>query len=428
MNTTQAEDNKLMTGAMSESFRLESPVAPSTATEEGSRASFPGLKRLDPRRYGRDWYGVPSGYSVADVLSQHVPEPTKLQQVADDSSPEEPFSLRSFEDPEWDYLGERGQTSKLLFEAGLKSKAHRYAQCYRTAIPYDCQDSSCRSKFFARYHCDCRFCKYCGPLLFNQLRDRYSVPISRFLKNRESHLGCTLARLNFTMKSDGHVPTQVEIKAFNRAIRRTLKKAVPRDGSRKVAYGVLWSDEFGYEKRGRRKNRTAKGLNLHAHALYYGPVLDWYRVRDAWVESLKREGLEGQGFWATFLKGWKRNPGPAVKHVLSHMLKYISKIPAETPERIAALETAFNGVRRVHAGGFFYKLAKGDDHLQEAPFVCPDCGGRLGRADGCKPWETFPVGFLEMEGRRDLAEARRIKDRDFPAKVEAALRLYGGDP
>jgi hypothetical protein len=422
MNATQAEgnnDNNLVMGTTSGASRLGE-------AEEGIRVPFP--KRADPSRYGRGWFEIPPGFSVADVLSQHRLEPEKPQPAGGDGFCEEPFSLRKFGDPEWDYLGERGQVSKLLFEAGLKSKAYRFALCHRTGIPYDCRNRSCESKFYTRYHCDCRFCKYCGPLLFNQLRDRYSVPISCFLENQRSHSGYTLARLNFTMKSDGSLPTRAMMQALNRAIRRTLKVAIPRGESRRLAYGVLWVDEFGYERRGRKKRRTAQGLNPHAHALYYGPRIDWARVRDAWSESLRLEGLDGQGFWVTFLKGWQRNPGLVVKRALSHMLKYVSKIPAETPERIAALEVGFNGVRRVHAGGLFYKLAKSDDHLQEDSLVCLDCGKPLHRADGCKPWETFPVDFLEGEGRRDLAEAWRVKNRVTRAAIEAALRLYGGGP
>jgi hypothetical protein len=397
-------------------------------------AIFPGWKRSDSSRYGQGWYDVPSGYSVAEALSHFTPEPFNRQPAPDDAQEDEPFSLKNFPDPEWDRLGVRGRVAQLLFDSGLKSKAHRFARCHRTAIPYDCANLSCREKFFTRYHCDCRFCKHCGPLLFSELRDRYSDTISYFLGDQQKKgllSGRTLARLNFTMKSDGSLPTRKRIRAFNRAIRRTLKVAVPRGESRKLAYGVLWSDEFGYERKGRKKRRAAQGLNLHAHALYYGPRLDWATVRDAWAESLRLEGLEGQGFYATFLKGWQSNPGLTVKRALSHMLKYISKIPAETPERIAALEVAFNGVRRVHAGGLFYRLPKVEERLQilhEQPLVCPCCGSGLVRAGGCQPWESFRVDILQAEGRRDLGEARRAKEQSHRDAMDAAIRLYGGGP
>lgn len=416
-------------------LRLEPTPEPESSSEpSGESKTFPGWKRSDSGQYGQGWYEVPAGYSVAEALSHSTPEPFKRQPVSDDSSGEESFSLRNFPDPEWERLGDRGRVSQLLFDAGLKSKAHRYTRCHRTAIPYDCVNLSCREKFFTRYHCDCRYCKYCGPLLFNELRGRYSDSISRFLEvqAKEGLLsGRALARLNFTMKSDGSLPTRKRIQAFNRAIRRTLKVAVPRAESRKLAYGVLWSDEFGYERKGRKKRRAAQGLNLHAHALYYGPRLNWTKVRDAWAESLRLESLEGQGFYATFLKGWQSNPGLAVKRALSHMLKYISKIPAETPERIAALEVAFNGVRRVHAGGLFYRLPKVEERLQvlhDQPLVCPCCGSGLARAGGCRPWESFPVEILQAEGRRDLGEVRRSKEQSHRDAVDAALRLYGDGP
>ena len=377
---------------MTTEFQLESPPPFAPVSEVP--------KIFVPLRDGDGWYPITDDQSLAEVggyFSEHPPEPKHR----------EPRDLLPGID--WDSLGKRGEVATGLYAAGLKSKAHRFADCYRNGIPYDCCNPACLTKAFGRFHCGCRFCEYCGPMLYRELMDKYAGLFSKFVAERKSHEGYTLARLNFTMKATGDVPTPEEIKRFNRAIRRALKMAVPKDESGGLQYGVAWSDEFGYELRGRKKQRVAGGLNLHAHALYYGPRLSWRVLRDAWVDSLQHQGLEGQGLWVTFLTGWRNNPARFVWGALAHMLKYISKVAAKTPERTVALELAFNHVRRVHTGGLFYNLPdEGEARHQSSP-ACPRCNQPMVRADGARPWERFPVECFEREGRRDLAELRREK-------------------
>jgi len=186
----------------------------------------------------------------------------------------------------------------------------------------------------------------------------------------------------------------------------------------KGKYGFLWVDEVGYEKRGRRAERKAEGLNLHAHGLYIGPRLDWRTVRDLW-EGIT--GGEGLGVWLTFLKGWCHDPERAVRRAWGHLVKYVSKVPAETPERIAALEIAFSGVRRVHSLGWFYDVAPEEDDLHQFRLEdpgrrCPICGASF--YVHFRPWaQMTSIESLRAEGRRELGEVEREIGR---------TRIFGG--
>jgi hypothetical protein len=112
-------------------------------------------------------------------------------------------------------------------------------------------------------------------------------------------------------------------------------------------------------------------LNLHAHGLYFGPYLDWERTRNLWMgETAKRFPQASRGFWIKTVRGLKTNPEGAIRHALNHMLKYISKPPAVTPERLTSLIVAFNTAKRVHSLGLFYgKKPK----REKRGCPCPKC-------------------------------------------------------
>jgi hypothetical protein len=136
--------------------------------------------------------------------------------------------------------------------------------------------------------------------------------------------------------------------------------------------------------------------------------LDWHKVRDLWVEITGGDGL---GVWLTFLKGWCHDPEGAIRRAWGHLVKYVSKVPAETPQRIAALEIAFAGVRRVHSLGLFYKVAPLDDQLrqfrpEDSGRRCPVCGA--GFYLDFRPWAKMTsIETLKAQGRRELSEVER---------------------
>ena len=63
------------------------------------------------------------------------------------------------------------------------------------------------------------------------------------------------------------------VKRFNQAVRFAIRKSLRS----RSAYGFLFCDEVGFEKRGHLPDalRVAHGLNLHCHGLYFGPYVDW---------------------------------------------------------------------------------------------------------------------------------------------------------
>jgi len=158
---------------------------------------------------------------------------------------------------------------------------------------------------------------------------------------------------------------------------------------------MLFVDEVGFEKRGHLPDalRVAHGLNLHTHGLYFGPRLNWERTRDLWMEVTKEKfGVESRGFFVTAVKRFAENPGRAIRWALNHMFKYVSKPPAVTPERLAALIAAFDSAKRVRSLGLFYGK-KPKREKKDCP--CPKC-----RAMGI-------VSAVSFEGR-DLGNGARI--------------------
>jgi hypothetical protein len=208
---------------------------------------------------------------------------------------------------------------------------------------------------------------------------------------------------------------------MNSAVRAVMLKSV---GSRR-GYGMLFVDEVGSEcgKRNYKRDRKAHGLNLHCHGLYFGPRLDWERTRDLWMqETEKRFGVHSRGFYIDKVRVRNGDLPGAVRHALNHMLKYGSKPPAVTPERLASLIAAFNTTKRVHSLGLFYGK-KPKRERRDCP--CPKCRAMgivstvsfegsefLSRkADGvfyagCIP-RLFPIRALREQGYEPLSEAGR---------------------
>jgi hypothetical protein len=89
-------------------------------------------------------------------------------------------------------------------------------------------------------------------------------------------------------------------------------------------------------------------------------------------ESRRAFGVSSRGFYVKPVKGFKQNPEHAVRWALSHMLKYLSKPPAVSEERLVSLIAAFNGTRRVHALGLF-SGRKSEPSLEKKSCACPNC-------------------------------------------------------
>ncbi len=198
---------------------------------------------------------------------------------------------------------------------------------------------------------------------------------------------------------------------MNAAVRATMRTSI---GSPK-GFGMLYIDEVGFELRGHKVDRKASGLNLHCHGLYLGPRVDWTLTRDLWArETEKQFGQPSTGFFIQKVRVCRGDVPGAVRHALNHMLKYVSKPPAVTPERLASLIAAFDGAKRVHALGLFYGK-KPKQEKKACP--CPKCRG-LGIIStisfegrelpngGCVP-RLLPIAALREQGYEPLSEAGR---------------------
>jgi hypothetical protein len=276
---------------------------------------------------------------------------------------------RPITEPEWTG-GFRGRVAKFLWDRGLERKAIRFLNCGKCARPGVCRRYPFEHKFFVPHGCEVVFCRECADEARRVLTLAYlAVVLAAIVGLGGIPDGWVLARVTFTLRSDGCEITPGRVKAMNTCVGAVMRRAV---GSRK-GYGFLFVDEVGFEKRGHLPDaqRVAHGLNLHVHGLYFGPRLDWERTRDLWMEVTgEKVGVESRGFFITAVRRFAENPERAVRWALNHMLKYVSKPPAISPERLASLIAAFDGARRVHSLGLFYGK-KPKRERKDCP--CPKC-------------------------------------------------------
>ncbi len=317
--------------------------------------------------------------------------------------------------PEWERFGFRGQVAKLLFERGLKRKAVRFANCGRLGCPGVCSRYPFEHKFFKRHGCGVIFCRECGGQERGRLIGEYLPAVSKIVLEHslDGRLpqGWVVARLNLTLRSDGSEIKPDRVKRMNEAAKRTLRKSVGWRGG----YGLLYCDEVGFETRGHVLERTAGGLNLHLHGLYFGPRLDWKKTRDLWAaETREVFGVESLGFWIRSIRVLRGDLEGAVRHALNHLLKYVSKPPAVSPERLASLIRAFDRTRRVHGLGLFHG---GKPPREKKDRPCPKCKavgipsvvsfeGHPLPNGGCVP-QLVPIEDLIREGYEELGAAGR---------------------
>jgi len=247
-------------------------------------------------------------------------------------------------DEEW-----RGQVAQVLIENGLAPKANRYIECCRYGVRIQCKGPDAH-QLFSPLYCDLRYCPRCGPRQFARLIEKHSPAIASVSKRRKR--GYALREITFTSVNTGALSSP-QVKKFNRDVRKTLKKVLRRYAD----WGAIWCDEVGF-------NNT----NLHAHVLVYAPYIEQSALADAWQKI--------SGHSVVYIKKAHVN-GPKA---LIHLLKYVSKLPADDPEIIGQLEVAFHKCCRVHALGVFYDFSGDDtDNTESEWTTCPHCGAELER-------------------------------------------------
>jgi Replication protein len=280
-------------------------------------------------------------------------------------------TLEDEADEEW-----RGQVAQVLVDNGLPSKANRFMECCCYAHLYECEGPE-KHNLFSPIYCDLRFCPRCAPRQFARLIEKYAPILEAVYAHKKQ--GFRLREITLTTRNTGSL-TAAQPKPFNLDVKKALKTLMV--GVK--GWGAIWCDEVGF-------NNT----NLHAHILLYGPYVAQSHLAKVWNQVSGHEIVyisEARGSGAK---------------ALIHMLKYVSKPPADNPNQIGLLEVAFHGTRRVHALGLFYNYVGEDtDHLHSEWETCPHCGADLMKLPGAVRIERAIMDGHTFVGTRSTARRK----------------------
>jgi hypothetical protein len=230
--------------------------------------------------------------------------------------------------------------------------------------------------------------------LFDELLGKYLRRLQPIVYLMARKRGYVIAKLDFTSINLGVMPTGDEVKEFNECIKRFMRAFERKMGISRKDYGLLYCDEFG----------GANNTNLHAHGAYVGPVIprQWFG-KGQLLSEMWKEACEGTVFAGSFIVSIKQTK---FEIAVAHALKYAGKFISKEPERLAALEVAFHGVRRVHSLAAFYNVKAKKEDREDAP--CPACGSALVRLDGYVPIaELMGAGFCDLDEAHKEERRRR---------------------
>jgi len=184
--------------------------------------------------------------------------------------------------------------------------------------------------------------------------------------------GITSQSWDFTAVNLERMPLPAEIREFNQDIRECVKRGLPRNGHR----GKPTTDSCGaMNSAGGTRRKLLQHQPSRARCLRR-PYMPQEIVSRHWTEI--RAGRDGaKVVWISKQK-IDHPPGDFYEgerlrfiRALGHALKYTGKhVSRSDGERLAQLEVAFQGVRRVHTMACFYSR---DLRCQEK---CGNCDGR----------------------------------------------------
>src|ERR1700730_1793978 len=128
-------------------------------------------------------------------------------------------------EPDWEKYGFRGQVAKLLWARGVQKKAIRFVSCNKCARPGKCSRYPEEHKFFVPNGCEVVFCKECAQEVRRELFLAYQAVILDIIKPGIPE-GWILARINFTLRSDGSEITPERVKGMNSCVRSVMRRTV----------------------------------------------------------------------------------------------------------------------------------------------------------------------------------------------------------
>jgi hypothetical protein len=329
----------------------------------------------------------------------------------------------------------RWGNKQLRRQTALRRKANRLANCGASGRRLDCRDRA-DHRFFGAFKCQCRYCRRCGAKSFIELFEKYRglwPTVKNLLPASGYRSRVVIAQLDFTAVNLGRMTTPQEIREFNQDIRTCVKRCMRELDIKANHFGFLWCDEFG----GWNPKNDTYNTNLHSHGIYVGPHIPQELLVKIWT-AIRRSKDGAQVVWikkqeidnpvADFLGCAHQRFIRALGHALKYTGKHVSRSDGA---RLADLEMAFHGVRRVHTMGLFYNADlccqskcdrcdarcelmdghAGGHHCRHhgSENRCPLCDGRL-MFPSDSGYATADV--LRSEGRQELGEVRRRVARD----------------
>jgi hypothetical protein len=251
------------------------------------------------------------------------------------------------------------ECAKALYERGAEKKAQRRLACTVLWAKRSCPNGH---QWRVPYGCGGRYCPLCGPRRTRELLAELIATLTSVVKDiRTRNRSAVVASIDFTWPNTGQMPSRAEIQRFNRCIKKCFRILEKRFKFTRQDYGVVFSDEFG-----------GSNSNLHAHCVYVGP----------WIPQSKRSKQLSKA-WAKATGGIARIASiklqPDLPSALAHAVKYSAKyVELSTPQRLAELEVAFHGVRRIHRLARFHGVTKTAAENQLDFCLCPLCRAPLG--------------------------------------------------
>jgi len=283
------------------------------------------------------------------------------------------------------------ECAKYLYEIGLEKKAQRRIACATLWAVRNCAN---RHKWKLSYQCGNRYCQNCGPRRANKMLGESVAnltPVAAAI--HEQNRSAVTASIDFTWRNTGKMPDREEIRFFNSCIKKCFRILEKQFGFTRRDYGVMWCDEFG-----------GKNTNLHAHGVYVGPWIP-QTTRN---KQLSKAWAKATGGLATIASIKLR---PELAGAVAHAVKYPAKyIAASAPERLAELELAFHGVRRLHKLARFYKVEIQEPENQLDFCACPICHSPLSEI----------VEWVPLDHVRDVPDLEQF--------VLRGRTLIGADP
>jgi hypothetical protein len=281
-----------------------------------------------------------------------------------------------------------------MWDAGMSSGAVRQAQCSRIGWARQCKANG--HLWHQVFRCGLRFCPLCMSSvyesLFYEAVERLDSVANRLVPDWPATGKCprrVIAKIDFTIRNDGEMPSAEKVRWFNRAIRRFFARLARQNHWKKGEWGAAWCAEFG-----------PGNTNLHAHAVFCGPFV-------------QQKNREASALWSAVIGEYAILSVKAAKsfrHALRHAIKYPAaswKYFSASPERLASLEKAFYTVKRFHTIGAFYNPPS---DVKVPPMVlvpydkCPICESRLEELRDLR-WRSLHE-LLRM-GSKDLGAWQR---------------------